>query len=68
MPRGRCPGSSVVRPYVDGEIRSHQSRADHLLLMSVRTAVRELYQESRELIDTYTREFRRLAKRGTGVT
>ncbi|MGW7048664.1 hypothetical protein ACWGDT_39585 [Streptomyces avermitilis] len=53
--------------YVDGEIRSHQSRADQLLLMNVHTAVRELYQESRELIDTYTREFRRLAKRGMGV-
>ncbi|WP_158712290.1 hypothetical protein [Streptomyces sp. NRRL F-5135] len=53
--------------YVDGEIRSHQSRDDQLLVGDVHAAVRELYQEAATLITTYTREFRRLAKRGLGV-
>ncbi|MCX4534941.1 hypothetical protein OHA79_18920 [Streptomyces sp. NBC_00841] len=53
--------------YVDAEIRSHQSRTDQLLLPAVHSAVRELYQEAKELMDTYTREFQRLVKRGLGV-
>lgn len=53
--------------YVDDEIRLHQSRAADLLLPSAHAAIRELYQESKELVETYTREFRRLAKRGMGV-
>ncbi|MFG2349896.1 hypothetical protein [Streptomyces phaeochromogenes] len=53
--------------YVDGEIRSHQTREDQLLVFDVHMAVRELYQDAREIIDTYTREYRRLAKRGMGV-
>ncbi|MFF7328647.1 hypothetical protein [Streptomyces sp. NPDC008150] len=53
--------------YVDGAIRSHQSRSDQLLVTEAQVAVRELYQEAKELIHTYTREFRRLAKRGMGV-
>ncbi|WNE97840.1 hypothetical protein PS467_22150 [Streptomyces luomodiensis] len=53
--------------YVDGEIRSHQSRNEQVLLNEVHLAARELYHGAKELIDTYTREFRRLAKRGMGV-
>jgi len=53
--------------YVDDEMRSHQSRHASQLTPLVHTAVRELYQETRVLIDTYTREFRLLAKRGMGV-
>ncbi|MGW8329348.1 hypothetical protein ACWGNF_32120 [Streptomyces sp. NPDC055808] len=53
--------------YVDDEMRSHQSRGALQLVPLVHMAVRELYQETRVLIDTYTREFRLLAKRGMGV-
>ncbi|MEU7051496.1 hypothetical protein ACWGOK_19575 [Streptomyces eurythermus] len=53
--------------YVDDEIRLHQSRSAELLLPEAQAAVRELYQDTKDLIETYTQEFKRLAKRGMGV-
>lgn len=53
--------------YVDDEMRLHQSRSAELLSPEVHTAVRELHQDTKELIQTYTHEFKRLAKRGMGV-
>ncbi|MFE1309302.1 hypothetical protein [Streptomyces sp. NPDC058755] len=52
---------------LDQEIPSHQSRADQRLAPDVHSVVRELHREAEELIDTYIREFQRLAKRGMGV-
>ncbi|WP_283257640.1 hypothetical protein [Streptomyces lavenduligriseus] len=34
---------------------------------AAQAAVRELYQDTKDLIETYTQEFKRLAKRGMGV-
>ncbi|CAL9453455.1 hypothetical protein [Streptomyces sp. enrichment culture] len=52
--------TAFCAPFVEARVQLSPGRA-------AQAAVRELYQDTKDLIETYTQEFKRLAKRGMGV-